>query len=184
MTEIWKDIEGYDHKYQVSNLGRVRSVDHITIDVYNGKERKRTFKGKMLKQEILPSGYVNIRIVAYPHIVVHRAVALAFVPGHFDGAQVNHIDENKQNNRADNLEWVTPKQNANHGTRNQKCSEAAIRQCGCDVEQYLDGVIVATYKSQVAAAKAIGVTERIMNLRIDTTKEIKGYLFKRKLPPS
>lgn len=181
MTEIWKDIEGYDGKYQVSNLGRVRSVDHITTDVYNGKERKRPFRGKILKQYVLPSGYVSIHFVCYKPLLVHRAVAKAFVPGYFDGAQVNHKDENKQNNRYDNLEWVTPKENANYGNRNKKCQNAANKQHGYVVEQYsTTGELVSTFPSQRAAAKSIGATARILNLRIDTDKPVNGYLFKRK----
>lgn len=174
MTEIWKDIEGYDGKYQVSNLGRIRSVDHI--DFHNVKR-----KGKILKPTITPQGYLIRSFRHYPNISVHRAVAMAFVPGYFKGADVNHIDENKTNNRADNLEWVTRKDNLNHGTHNQRVRDTKARLYGIPVEQYdTEGNLIKSYPSQREAARIVGVKPYIINYALDKNKLVKGYLFKRK----
>ena len=177
MTEIWKDIEGYDHKYQVSNIGRVRSVEHI--DKLN---RKR--EGKILKQYIFPNGYARVNFCNYPDIYVHRAVAIAFVPGYFDGAEVNHKDENKLNNRADNLEWVTHSENCKYGSRNQKCIDYNNQYRAIPVEQYdLQGNLIATHPSIKAAARAISISDRAIHRVLNNQGTAKGYRFKTPLTP-
>lgn len=178
MSEIWKDIEGYDGRYQVSNLGRVRSVDFTVIDK-NGRQWHH--KGQIMKIQISTSGYPQVMAFGYPHIAIHRAVAMAFVPGYFNGAQVNHIDENKQNNRWNNLEWVTPKENVNHGSRNKRSRETKEKLYGCPVEQYtIDGKLITSYPSQNEAARAIGVLQGAIYRVIKNNRPLKGYLFKRK----
>ena len=102
MEEIWKDIPGYENVYQVSNLGKVRKI--IPGGFY------------MLKQSC-SFGYkqVSLQLNKYKErIGVHRLVALAFVDGYSEGFVVNHKDENRANNYASNLEWVTPQQNNLH----------------------------------------------------------------------
>ena len=176
MTEIWKDIEGYDHKYQVSNLGRVRSVYHVD-------ELGRFQKGKILKPRPVKGGYLSRHIRKYKDIKVHRAVALAFVPGYFEGAEVNHIDENRQNNRWDNLEWVTSKQNANHGTRNEKLRKIGEDKFGKPTEQYSpEGELISILPSESAAARVAGVTVRRIQKVLDTNQKAGGYFFKRAKP--
>ena len=119
--EIWKDIEGYAGMYQVSNFGRVKSVER---KVYNpgvlGGSNYRTVPSVIRKPNIM-HGYHCVALIVNKHTKVyriHRLVADAFIgqqptPEH----QVNHIDGNKANNRADNLEWVTPKENTDHAIR-------------------------------------------------------------------
>ena len=119
--EIWKDIEGYEGLYQVSNLGRVRSLDRFIIRPHPKDNHlcEYKIKGRILVQLPLTSGYLFVHLYkdkcAVQH-TVHRLVAKAFISGHFDGAHVNHKDENKHNNRADNLEWVTRRENSMYGT--------------------------------------------------------------------
>ena len=113
--EIWKEIKGYEGRYQISSLGRVKSLN------YN----------KTGKEDILSPG--NIR--GYLHVrlskegkskpfQVHRLVALHFIPNPNNYPEVNHKDENKQNNTVDNLEWCDRKYNCNYGTRTQRSSES------------------------------------------------------------
>ena len=115
MIEIWKDVAGYEGLYQVSNLGRVKRL--------KGKYMK---SDKLLKQVKLDSGYVAVCLCKHnktKNFRVHRLVAEAFIPNPEEKPQVNHIDENKTNNVASNLEWMTAKENNNYGTRTQRTSK-------------------------------------------------------------
>ena len=128
MEEIWKDVVGYEGYYQVSNLGRVRSLDRIAS---NG----RKIKGKILSTKVNTPPYyprVSLSVNGKMKLVqVHRLVAQAFVynPDPEHKTQVGHKDESRTNNRADNLEWVTPKENSNmplHRKRVSKANEGKV----------------------------------------------------------
>ena len=106
--EIWKDIPGYDGKYQASTYGNIRSVDRV---VQFGKN-KRFISGRVLKQQKDVYGYSMVNLPKT--IKVHRLVAMTFIPNEDGKEQINHIDGNKKNNRVENLEWVTAKENVNH----------------------------------------------------------------------
>ena len=105
--EIWKDIEGYEGLYQVSKLGEVYSFKS------NKYLKKLTNKGGYLRVQLCKHGKVTNQSI-------HRLVAEAFIPNPDNKPQVNHIDENKGNNTVSNLEWVTAKENCNHGTRSKR----------------------------------------------------------------
>lgn len=160
--EIWKDIPGYEGLYQASDLGRIRSI------VQTMNRRKR-----VLSQCKTIWGYYGVRLTDKDHVCrhesVHKLVCLAFhtIPDewkHLLGThylQVNHKDENKTNNRADNLEWVTPSYNSGYGTiserrlkthkeRKTKISEAVVNQ------YTLDGVLVKTWKSMAEIQRETG----------------------------
>lgn len=112
MKEIWKDIKGYEGRYQVSNLGNVKSLNYS----HTGKEKTM----KLCKDK---SGYLNVKLfIDGKHKIykVHRLVAEAFIPNLKNEPQVNHIDENKSNNNVYNLEWCTARYNSNFGTRKER----------------------------------------------------------------
>lgn len=117
MNEIWKDILGYEGLYQVSNLGRVRSLDKRR---WNG----RTWcikKGRVLRSCDNGVGYlvVNLKDEGVQHMqLVHRLVAKTFINNPEQLKYVNHKDLNKRNNEVTNLEWCTAKQNVHHARRN------------------------------------------------------------------
>ena len=118
MEEIWKDIKGYEGLYQVSTLGRVRSLDRIIqFKTRYGTIADRFIKGCIMRPAECTSEYLFIYLRkngVKEHALVHRLVAIAFVQG--EGNIVNHKDENKQNNRADNLEWCNYTYNNRYGT--------------------------------------------------------------------
>ena len=113
--EIWKDIVGYENLYQVSNLGRVKSLNYLQ----KGKEQ-------ILKGFKVTSGYLAVNLSkdgkSKTH-TIHRLVAKTFIENPDNLPQVNHKDECKTNNRLDNLEWCSSKYNCNYGTRNKRQSE-------------------------------------------------------------
>ena len=112
--EIWKDITGYDGAYQVSNLGRVRSRDRIIKREYHNNCIR---KGKILKPQIDKDGYLRINIYKNKKIkmgLIHRFVAQEFIPNPDNLPQVNHKNLNKQDNRIENLEWISLKDNIKH----------------------------------------------------------------------
>lgn len=142
--ENWKDIKGYEGLYQVSNLGRVRSLD-FEWKAYNGKALcKFKNKGKILKgnQTGVRRNYLAVNLHNHT-IKIHRLVAKAFVPNPNNYPEVNHIDGNTFNNNADNLEWVTSSQNVTHAVRtglsrtgerknNHKLSKEQVEQIRCE----------------------------------------------------
>ena len=115
MKEEWRDIKGYEGKYQVSSYGRIKSLN------YN-----RTKKEKILNPCLTKKGYLIVDLYKNGRrkpCTVHKLVALHFIPNYDNLPQVNHKDENKSNNRVDNLEWCTSIYNNNYGTRNKRMSE-------------------------------------------------------------
>lgn len=112
MNEIWKDIKGYEGQYQVSNLGRVKSLDR-----YVPCNRGVTLLKSQIMKPMERKGYLRVSLskdnkdTAFS---IHRLVADAFVDNPDNKPQVNHIDGNKQNNIASNLEWCTNGENQLH----------------------------------------------------------------------
>lgn len=117
MTEIWKPIKGYEGFYEVSNTGKVRSLDRVVMtELHPGG---KLVKGQVLKNSVTRRyNRVNLCVgnVRRKHRVA-RLVAIAFIPNPYNKTQVNHIDENTLNDAVENLEWCTPKENCNYGTR-------------------------------------------------------------------
>jgi hypothetical protein len=120
IEEIWKDIKDYDGAYQISNHGRVKSVSRY-IPSKNGSYRKTN--ERILKQKLSKEGYMHItlkRNKKQKTFLVHRLVAEAFLENNRSLPIVNHIDENKENNFINNLEWCDFSRNALHGSAMEK----------------------------------------------------------------
>lgn len=116
MTEVWKDIPGYEGRYQVSDLGRVRAVSFPQRYLLrNGEEAFRIVRERILAQQKQNSGYMLVHLYLDNQrkaLTVHRIVAQAFVPG--SGRTVNHRNGVKTDNRACNLEWLSYSENLEH----------------------------------------------------------------------
>ena len=114
-VEEWRDIEGYDGRYQISNMGNVRTID------YN-----RTGTIKTMKISIGTHGYPQICLTKNNKrktVKIHRLVANAFIVNLYDLPDVNHKDENKLNNCVSNLEWCSKEYNNKYGTRTLRTSQ-------------------------------------------------------------
>lgn len=144
MVEIWKPVKDYEGLYEVSSAGNVRSLPRKTA--YRGKF-SRTISGHVLKPRINRYGYGRVALARNGKSVnksVHRLVAEAFLENPFHKPQVNHIDENKLNNRVENLEWVTNLENALHGSRVERISNSRRKPVQALSE---DGVVMYSFKS-------------------------------------
>lgn len=165
MKEIWKDVEGYEGLYQVSNFGNlyssyVKRKLQLSLDKYG------------YKQVILVKNGVRKR-----HLL-HRMVAQEFIPNHENKPQVNHIDENKTNNTVSNLEWVTSKENINHGTRTERqiYTQRIIQKSKLVICS--NGVI---YRSTREASRLLGLDNGSLNKVLKgKRKTVGGYTFKYK----
>lgn len=108
--EIWRPVVGYEGIYEVSNKGRIKSL----------------IRGKgILKPNVGKTGYLSVELFrgskqTSKRVLIHRLVAMAFIPNPYDLPTVNHKDEDKSNNSADNLEWMTYRQNLLYGTAPQR----------------------------------------------------------------
>ena len=139
MIEEWRPIEGYEGLYEVSNLGRVRSLD---MYVKVGYGNYRLHKGKVLSPTKNKNGYLKVNLYCngkQKTIDVHRLVTEAFLPNPDNLPQVNHKDENKTNNRVENLEWCDVKYNLSYGTARIRERDTKIKNgyyTGLSKEEY------------------------------------------------
>ena len=137
-NEEWRDVVGYEGRYQVSSMGRVKSF--------------KWNKERFLKPSMDKDGYLLVTLCAggkRKTLKVHRLVCEAFHGNPDNKPQVNHINEDKTDNRACNLEWCTCKQNVNHGSRNERVSKP--------VGQYsLDGKLIKLWPSTMEAERQAG----------------------------
>lgn len=176
MSEIWKDIEGYNGYYMVSDKGNVKSIDRIITK--NGIEQ--CLKGKLLKQHTSKDGYKTVGLSKNNHLRhfrVHRLVAMAFIPNPKNKPAIDHIDGNRMNNVLNNLRWATTQENntfpiasKNHSSSKKgkkacvetkrRISESLMgnkRRAIC-VEQYsLDGKTLNVWQSAKEASIMTGV---------------------------
>jgi len=178
MKEIWKDIKGYENYYQISNKGRVRSLDTTYEKIVKGKRVKCFYKGRILKPAKMKKGYLSLRLGSYLNhkekFLIHRLVAQAFIPNPKCKKTVNHINAIKTDNRVENLEWATHRENNVHAIEN------GLRQnSGKAVAQYSNNKRVATYKSIKQAQIETGILDTaIGNVLKGRAKTAGGYIWK------
>lgn len=186
MREIWKDIKGYEGRYMISNLGNVLTMR------YKGKG-----KAKQLKPYNDEKGYFMVSLYNNKKIKtkrIHEIVAKTFILNPDNLPQVNHIDGNKHNNRIDNLEWCTSKENIRHAWKNglMKSTKGRKRKNlkhnflgykakkSKSVAQYsLDGEYINTWKSINEAARNSNISAgNIHRCCMGEFKQTGGYIWK------
>ena len=131
--EEWKSIPGYEGLYEVSNLGRVKSLEKYRYN--NGG--KQLLKERILRPIKTRTGYFILSLYknkTYKYYLIHRLVALTFIPNPDNLPMVNHLDEDKTNNRVENLEWCTAKYNSNYGTSIERAINTKIKNGYCNKE--------------------------------------------------
>lgn len=161
--EEFRDIPGYEGLYQVSNLGRVRSIKR-TIPHLSGH---RTIEDRILIPSINPYGYYQTGLskdFKCLKITLHRLIAKAFIPNPYNKPQVNHIDGNKLNNSIDNLEWCTQRENMLHaskmglmGTPNKGRTGINNHLSKSVVQMNISGDIIAIFDAIMDAERATGI---------------------------
>lgn len=190
--EIFVDIEGYEGKYQVSNLGRIKSLGN-----------ENTKKEKILKQIKDRGGYLCVNLCKNGKgnfCLVHRLVANAFIENPSNLPQVNHKDENKTNNIVDNLEWCDAKYNTNYGTAIQRrvastdyktfqqkrvtstdwksIGRKTAEKLSKQVYQYsLDGELVAIWKSTTECGRNGFNFRHVSDCCLSKRKSHKGFIW-------
>lgn len=133
-NEIWKEIPGYEGLYEVSNYGQIRSIKRL--EKCGNKTRIR--KERILKQS-LRRGYLFVSLCKNgekENVVIHRIVALLFIPNPENKPCIDHIDGDRANNHADNLRWVTAKENSNNYNAPNTYKGKKINKGGKAVLQY------------------------------------------------
>lgn len=171
MKENWKDIKGYEGLYQVSNLGRIKSLEF--------RNHKYNFqKEKILKPN--KSGtckYLAITLSKNKkrkRYLIHRLVAETFISNPYNFAQINHKDENKQNNCENNLEWCTRNYNMNYGTQIERAHKKQRKK----INQYdLNGNFIKQWDSIADIIKELKDTN-VYKCCVGKYKQSKGYIWK------
>ena len=185
MKEVWKDIKNYEGLYQVSNLGRVKSLDRIVYQKNSfGNIQKNIYKGKILSLFEDRDGYLRINLKKDKKMKqygVHVLVANTFLNINkfkymeyedlskidINRLQINHKNENKKDNCIDNLEFCTVAYNTNYGSREQKI-----------IQLDLSGKIIKVWDSRKKASKELHISRNTINeILRGYRQDINGYTF-------
>lgn len=191
MTEVWKEITGFEGLYEISNIGRVRSLDRWVEYEHLGASRRKFLKGRLLRESIGTTGYLMVSLCKNSRpkpFAVHRLVALAFVDGQSrERNHVDHIDGDKLNNCAENLRWCTNRENhnfelaRNRNSKGQKESEICRRNL-VQVHESKQKPIMCLetkqiYPSATCAAQSLGVTKQAIRAAMNGGWKCRGFHF-------
>lgn len=167
MKEVWKDIKGYENLYEISNFGNVRN------------------KNKQIKKQYDNKGYLCVELFKKnkrKHFRIHRLVMMAFNDNSDHKLDINHIDGNKYNNKIDNLEWCTRKENLKHAVRTG-LNKQSIKIVAEKNNKIIKCYSIADSYNQIKKIENINCKEKTFkeNVRraLNTNGEYYGYHFKR-----
>lgn len=188
-NEIWKDIPEHPY-YQASNMGHIRVLDRVNHTIRYGKPFSQKLKGGILSQQINKNGYPMVSIGKRENrktYIVSRLIAKLFIPNPNNLPEVNHINEDKLDNRVSNLEWCSREYNQSYGTRNIRISKTMLKKDAYKhILQYdMDMNLKAEHISISAAERAIRGNakkcgENIRQNILGNTKHAYGYIWKYK----
>lgn len=180
--EIWKPICGYEGEYDVSNFGRIKSRDRFRK---NNSIGDAIVRQRILKPMVNLHGYLYVNLCSggvRKVYLVHRLVAIMFIPNPLNLPQVNHKDENKKNNSVENLEWCNAKYNNNYGTGIERCSKKRLNlpSLSKKVGQYdINNNLIQVFPSLSEAARYIHKKKRhIWGCCLGESKTAYGYKWK------
>lgn len=178
-NDEWRDVVGFEGLYVVNRLGVIKGVERLVRNSIYGTER--IVPERILVPGDNSRGYMTVNLskrCIVKRYYVHRIVGEAFIPNDDPATKrhINHKNEIKSDNRAENLEWCTPSYNLNYGSRTEKqkatCKERGLHNAEKEICQYtLDGKYITSYCSIVEAAKAVGILEE--SIRISGKNENK-----------
>ena len=175
-NEEWRDVVGYEGRYQVSSMGHVKSLER-KVRHWRGGERIQ--KERILKPSNGRGGYLLVSLCdgeKRKTLKVHRLVCEAFHENPDNKPQVNHINEIKTDNRASNLEWATARENSNFGTRTERAAKTRSKPIG----QYTrDGELIKIWPSAREAGKQIGLSDsNVSKVANGKLKTAYGFIWK------
>lgn len=173
--EEWKPVGGYEGIAEVSNLGRVRTLDRVLFVKRGEKLFERKLKGRVLKGSRYSNGYIGVKfsLNGRGHLV-HRLVGFAFVSNDSPATktQINHKNGDRLDNRAENLEWVTCSENHKHSYRHLSRKQHALQET---VKMEKDGEVLF-FESCLSASKSFGVSPGSIASAATRNHKCKGWV--------
>lgn len=169
---MWKEIPGFEGLYEASTDGQIRSVDRISPHGHH-------LRGKVLKQRNHTQGYLSVSLSkdgVVHEVLVHRAIAIIFIPNPESHGFVNHKDEDKRNNAVENLEWCTKQYNNTYNGKMEKQLPYTQKPV---IQVDLEGNEIARFDSAAHAARVLGFDKSGINHCCrGTAKTHHGFMWK------